>query len=71
MREQEIKLDLIQWIAETDDIESIKKIQSIRNSSIHLTAEQEAILDKRMDKYESGLMKFSSWEEVQNRITKK
>jgi hypothetical protein len=71
MQEQEIKLDLIQWIAETNDIESIKKIQTIRNSSIHLTPEQESILDKRMEKYEQGLMKFSSWDEVKERIVKK
>ena len=71
MQEQEIKLDLIQWIAETNDIESIKKIQTIRNSSLHLTQEQELVLDKRMEKYEQGLMKFSSWDEAMKRIVKK
>jgi hypothetical protein len=68
MQEEEIKLGLIQWIAETNDVDSIKKIQTIRNSSIHLTAEQESILEKRMEKYEQGLMKFSSWNEVKNKI---
>ena len=66
MKEQDIKLDLIQWIAETNDLESIKKVQSIRNSSIHLTPEQESILDKRMEKYEQGLMKFSEWDVVKS-----
>ena len=71
MQEQEIKLDLIQWIADTNDIESIKKIQTIRNSSVHLTPEQETILEKRMEKYEQGLMKFSSWDDVRKRIENK
>jgi putative addiction module component (TIGR02574 family) len=33
-----------------------------------LTPEQEAMLAERMDKYKKGLMKFSSWEEVEQRI---
>ena len=71
MLEQEVKLDLIQWIANTNDMVSIKKIKSIRDKSFQLTPDQEAILENRMAKYEHGLMKFSSWEDVRNRIIKK
>jgi len=41
------------------------------DTKLDLTPEQEAILDERIEKYEKGLMKFSSWEEVKARITKK
>jgi len=33
-----------------------------------LTPDQEAILQERMGKYKKGLMKFSTWEEVEKRI---
>ena len=36
-----------------------------------LTPEQEAILDERVEKYEKGLTKFSTWEEVEKRIVSK
>lgn len=68
MREQDIRLDLIHWLAETNDSESIRKVQEIRNSAIQLTPEQETILDSRMETYEKGQMKFSSWEEVRKNI---
>lgn len=71
MGREEIKLDLIHWLIETTDIETLKKVQAIRTSSSGLTAEQDAILEKRMEKYEKGLMKFSSWDEAKARIVSK
>jgi len=63
-----MKLDLIHWLIETTDTEALKKVQEIRYSSSDLTAAQEAILEERMEKYETGQMKFSSWEEAKARI---
>ncbi len=37
-------------------------------STFSLSPEQEAILDLRMEKYKNGQMKFSTFEEVENRI---
>ena len=71
MREQDIKLDLIQWIAETADMDSIRKIQAIRDASATLTPEQEAILKVRIEKYENGQMNFTPWNKVRERILKK
>ena len=72
MDSEEIKLDLIHWLIETTDTEAVKKIQAIRSSSSSgLTPEQEIILDERMEKYEKGLMKFSSWEDAKSRIIAK
>ncbi len=36
-----------------------------------LTTEQEAILNERMERYEKGEMKFSSWDDVKSRIMSK
>ena len=72
MDSEEIKLDLIHWLIETDDAEAVKKIQAIRSSSSSgLTPEQEMILDERMEKYEKGLMSFSSWNDAKSRIMTK
>lgn len=71
MQSKDIKLDLIQWLIETTDKASIKKVADIRNASSDLTPEQEAILNDRMEKYEKGLMKFSSWKDAKKRIVKK
>ena len=68
----EIKLDLIHWLIETTDTVTLEKIQAIRSSSFSgLTPEQEVILDERIEKYEKGLLRFSSWEEVKERIKTK
>ncbi len=69
MESEAIKLDLIHWLSETNDLNALKKIQKIRHSSLGLSPEQEAILEQRMGKYESGLMKFSSWDDVKKRVT--
>ena len=37
----------------------------------YLTPEQDAILEKHIELYEKGLMKFSSWEEARLRISSK
>ena len=37
----------------------------------YLTPEQEAVLAERMKKYEQGQMRFSTWEEMDARITSK
>jgi len=69
---EEIKLDLIQWLIETTDVEVLRKIQAIRSSySSGLSPEQEIILEERMEKYEKGLMKFSSWKDAKSRIVVK
>jgi hypothetical protein len=71
MGTEEIRLDLIHWISETTDIGVLKKIQKIRHLSSGLSPEQETILEQRMEKYEKGEMKFSTWDEVKKRITSK
>lgn len=68
----EIKLDSIHWLIETTDTVTLEKIQATRSSSFSgLTPEQEVILDERIEKYEKGLLRFSSWEEVKERIKTK
>ncbi len=41
------------------------------HSNYHLSAEQEAILDRRLERDKKGLTKYSTWEEVEKRIKQK
>lgn len=41
------------------------------HSNYHLSPEQEAILDKRLERDKKGLTKYSTWEEVEKRIKQK
>ena len=68
MSSQELKLELIHWLSETTDEHVLEKVQAIRDTSSYLTKEQENILDERLERYDRGEMKFSSWEEVKAQI---
>jgi putative addiction module component (TIGR02574 family) len=41
---------------------------SIDKKSVELTTTQKKELDRRLEKYSSGEMKFSTWEEVKARL---
>ncbi len=71
MSAQELKLELIHWLTETTDETVLEKVQAIRDTSSYLSHEQESILEERLEKYDRGEMKFSSWEEVKANIMKK
>jgi hypothetical protein len=40
-------------------------------AAIHLTPEQEAELERRMELDKKGLMKYSTWEEARKRVIQK
>lgn len=68
---QSIKIDLIHWLTELQDKSTLKKLQGLKEqqeSSFDLSAEQKKELDSRLEKYENGEMKFSSWDSVKDRI---
>jgi len=68
---QSVKIDLIHWLTELQDKAVLKKLQGLKEQqelALELSAEQEEELEKRLKKYESGDMKFSSWDKVKNRI---
>ncbi len=68
---QSIKIDLIHWLTELQDQSVLKKLQVLKEqqeSSFELSAEQKKELDSRLEKYENGEMKFSSWDTVKNRV---
>ena len=66
-----LKLDLIQWLTQIQDKALLKKIQllkeGIENES-ELSEDQLLELDQRLEKYETGQMDFSSWEDVKDRL---
>ncbi len=68
MNSQEPKIELIHWPSETTDENVLKNARAIRDASSYLTREQENILEERLERYDRGEMKFSSWEEVKRNI---
>lgn len=68
---QSVKIDLIHWLTELQDKTILKKLQSLKEqqeSSFELSTEQQNELDSRLEKYENGEMRFSSWETVKDRV---
>jgi putative addiction module component (TIGR02574 family) len=68
---QSVKIDLIHWLTELQDTSVLKQLQGLKEqqeSSHELSSEQKKEMDSRVEKYENGEMKFSSWDSVKNRI---
>ena len=68
---QSVKIDLIHWLTELQDQDILKKIQGIKiqeEGSLELSSEQEKELVDRIEEYENGKTKFSSWDTVKDRI---
>lgn len=66
-----VKIELIHWLTELEDKSVLEQIQVLKDkqeSSFELNAEQRKELDSRLEKYENGEMKFSTWDTVKNRI---
>lgn len=68
---QSLKIDLIHWLTELQDKSILEKLQGLKEqqeNTYELSAEQKKELDSRLEKYENGEMKFSSWDAVKDRI---
>ncbi len=69
-----VKIDLIHWLAEINDVKLLEKLQTLKKEqeeSFELDATQQNELDRRLNKYEAGEMKFTSWEAAKERIREK
>ena len=72
MDTQSLKLEIIHWLTELKDKIILEKIHAIKNErEMELSRGQKMELDKRLEKYERGEMKFSSWEATKTSITKR
>jgi putative addiction module component (TIGR02574 family) len=65
---QSLKIDLIHWLTQLNDKTVLQKIQAIKEEDYDLSPAQQEELDKRLEKYECGDMKFKSWEETKANI---
>lgn len=68
---QSVKIDLIHWLSELEDMSVLEQIQSLKEeqeNSFQLNAEQGEELESRLERYEKGEMRFSSWDAVKKRI---
>lgn len=74
MNTKALKKDLVQWVKDTDDPTLIKDLWAFKTkleSGQDISNDQLEELEKRLDKYESGKMEFSSWDTVKKNIRKK
>lgn len=66
---QSLKIDLIHWLTELKDKTVLEKIQAIKEEGdYNLSPAQQEELDKRLERYERGDMKFKPWEETKASI---
>lgn len=71
MDTKSIKIDLIHWLTELQDTSIFKELQLLKDrhkETYQLSTDQEKELDIRLEKYEAGEMRFSSWDTVKDRI---
>lgn len=64
------KLELMQMLLNTQKEKVLMQIKEVfeREGEIALSKEQQQELNLRLEKYASGKMNFSSWEEAKERI---
>jgi putative addiction module component (TIGR02574 family) len=66
---QSLKIDLIHWLTQLKDRTVLEKIQAIKEGEGYdLSPAQQQELDKRLERYEKGDMRFKSWEETKASI---
>lgn len=66
---QSVKLELIQWLTELNDITMLKTLQRLKEAEEgKLTQEQEKDLQDRLHRYEAGELTFTSWKEAKESI---
>lgn len=68
---QAVKIDLIHWLTQLQDVTILEKIQVIKaeeDDDLDLSPEQQRELDRRLDELERGEAKLIPWEESMARI---
>ena len=69
---QTLKIDIIHWLTQLNDKNVLEKIQALKKEEdIELSSDQQVELEKRLNKYERGEMKFKSWEETRASVKKR
>ncbi|MCD6010422.1 MAG: hypothetical protein K0Q79_284 [Flavipsychrobacter sp.] len=74
---KELKKEIKKYIEHADE-RAVRMVYGMieadsknERDTYQLTPEQEAILDRRMERDKKGLTKYSTWEEVEKRIKQK
>jgi putative addiction module component (TIGR02574 family) len=68
---QSVKIDLIHWLTQLQDVTILEKVQALKaddGSDLDMSPEQQRELDRRLEKYERGEMTFKSWEDTKASI---
>lgn len=68
---QAIKLDLIHWLTEVEDLSILKKLQSFKRlQELELSDAHKALLDERIASYASDPENVLDWETVMKELEK-
>ena len=68
---QAIKLDLIHWLTEVEDLSILKKLQSFKRlQELELSDAHKALLDERIASYASDPENLLDWETVMKELEK-
>ncbi len=68
---QALKIDLIRWLTELHDESLLKKLEVLKKEqeeNFELSSAKQEELNRRLKKYNSGQMQFSSWPAVKKRV---
>ena len=69
---QTLKIDIIHWLTQLNDKNILEKIHALKEEEdTELSSDQQVELEKRLEKYERGEMKFKSWEETMASVKKR
>lgn len=68
---QSIKLDLIQWLATLQDRSVLEQLQAFKEQQKNgLSESHKALLDERIESYQSNPGNVRDWEDVMDEIEK-
>ena len=68
---QAIKIDLIHWLTEVDDLVLLKKLQAFKKLQVtQLSDAHQKLLDERMASYQKDPNNIMDWEEVSKELEK-
>ena len=69
---QTLKIDIIHWLTQLNDKNVLEEIHALKKEEdIELSSDQKVELEKRLNKYVRGEMKFKSWEETRASVKKR
>lgn len=71
MDQRTLKLDLLEWLANVNDLRILERINKIQQDSREITTEEKKMLDERIKEYRANPHAGSPIDEVEARLRAK